>query len=180
MLLFVFTENSLVSDFQNDITLAEALALKQNFFRSDPRDKFCALSRWARRALLFGRNIVQQISNLAFGGRGIGLLHKFKNCKVAHVDFDQTKGFPGEGWSNQHSNFRIATWNTRSVSVERFGYCKSLKCDVLAVTELWRTQEKFQSNNKAFVVGEAKIDKETEQARFPKDRAAGVGIFYLQ
>jgi hypothetical protein len=59
---------------------------------------------------------------------------------------------------------------------ERFAYCKSLNYDVLAVTELWRTQEKFQTKFKTFIVGEAKIDKETEEKRFPRDKAAGVGI----
>ena len=49
------------------------------------------------------------------------------------------------------------------MSVERFACCNSLSYDVLAVTELWRTQSKFQTNNKVFVVGEAKIDKETEE-----------------
>ena len=54
-------------------------------------------------------------------------------------------------------------------------YCKSLQYDVLAVTELWRTQQKFQDSSKAFIVGEAKMDTEGNK-RFPKDRAAGVGI----
>ena len=45
--------------------------------------------------------------------------------------------------------------------VERFTYCKFLVYDVLAVTELWRTQEKFQSHNKTFVVGETKVVEET-------------------
>ena len=61
------------------------------------------------------------------------------------------------------------------MTYERFQYCKSLSYDVLAVTELWRVQEKFQGNNNAFVVGEAKLDEEGNK-RFPKDRAAGVGI----
>ena len=63
---------------------------------------------------------------------------------------------------------------------ERFDYCKSLGYDVLAVTELWRTQNKFQTSDKGFIVGEAKIDKETEEPRFPKDKAAGVGIILSQ
>ena len=47
---------------------------------------------------------------------------------------------------------------------------------MFAVTELWRTQEKFQTNSKAFIVGEARIDSETETIRYPNDKAAGVGI----
>ena len=66
------------------------------------------------------------------------------------------------------------------MTVERFVYYKSLQYDVLAVTELWRTQEKFQTSDKAFIVGQAQIDEETEEARFPKDRAAGVGILLSQ
>ena len=104
------------------------------------------------------------------------MLHNAKNWTVAHRSFNSTKGFPGEGWSKGHPNFKIGTWNTRSLTRERFAYCKSLGYDVLVVTELWRTQEKFQTRDKAFIVGQAQIDKETEQARFPKDKAAGVGI----
>ena len=63
------------------------------------------------------------------------------------------------------------------MTVERFNYCKSLSYDVLAVTELWRTQDKFQSNNKAFVVGEAKTCKETEEVRFPKDKLLVLEFF---
>ena len=63
---------------------------------------------------------------------------------------------------------------------ERFDYYKSLGYDVLTVTELWRTQNKFQTSDKGFIVGEAKIDKETEESRFPKDKAAGVGIILSQ
>ena len=53
--------------------------------------------------------------------------------------FDATLGFPGEGpdkWSNKHDNLSMATWNTRSLSFERFNYCQGLGFDVLAITEL--------------------------------------------
>ena len=61
------------------------------------------------------------------------------------------------------------------MTFERFNYCKSLKYDVLVVTELWRVQGKFQNKTKAFVVGEAKVGEDGEK-RFKNDRAAGVGI----
>ena len=181
---FIFAVFSLVPKFKPGITWPETLAEKQRLFHSHtcgahytpPTSTFATSRQNVRKRV----HRFQLISSLAFGGRGVGLLHKSNGRKVAHVNFDQTKGFPGEGWSNRHSNFRIATWNTRSMSVERFDYCQSLSYDVLAVTELWRTGSKFQSNNKAFVVGEAKIDKETEEVRFPKDRAAGVGILLSQ
>ena len=93
--------------------------------------------------------------------------HKFN---LWHCPFDSTKGHPGEGWrhagkrktrrellrrkkrkdrwSKQFPNLKIATWNTRSLTVERFDYCKRLKYDALGLTELWRTQEKFlEANN---------------------------------
>lgn len=71
--------------------------------------------------------------------------------------FDSTLGYPGEGWRKHHSrrqkrrrrrkswskdyaHFTMATWNTRSMTRERFECCKSLGYDVLAVTEQWRTQ----------------------------------------
>ena len=88
---FIFCEISLVPKFKTGITIAEGLAFEQNFFRSDPRGAYDALSRKVRRALLYGHNSVQQISSLAFGGRGVGLLHSLNGRKVVHVDFDQTK-----------------------------------------------------------------------------------------
>ena len=97
------------------------------------------------------------------------MAHGIKQRPKAAFDF--TKGFPGEGWVQ----FSVATWNTRSMTYERFNYCKSLSYDVLKVTELWRVQENFQDNNNTFVVSEAKLDEEGNR-RFPKDRAAGVGI----
>ena len=95
--------------------------------------------------------------------------------KVVHRAFDGTLGFPGEGWSKDHLNLKIGTWNTRSLTFERFNYCKSLHYDVLAITELWRNQQKFQDNSTAFIVGEAKTGNDGAP-RFPNDRAAGVGI----
>ena len=78
-------------------------------------------------------------SNAAFGGKGASVVHRYvKNFrKEAKEEFKSTLGFPGEGWSEDHPNLKIATWNTRSLTFERFNYCKDLKYDVLAVTELW-------------------------------------------
>ena len=45
--------------------------------------------------------------------------------------YDQTLGFPGEGWSGW-SRFSAAAWNTRSLTEERFKYAKSLGYDILA------------------------------------------------
>ena len=114
------------------------------------------------------------IDSLAFGGRG-AIFRSAGKRKVILREFDSTLGFPGEGWSNTHPNLKIATWNTRSLTFERFDYCKALKYDVLAMTELWRVQHKFQDNSLSFIVGEAKVNENGEK-RFPKDRAAGVGI----
>ena len=152
--------------------------MKLNSLHAGPRGSFHEPSRSVRRRLLYGKGhfYKQQFGSLAFGGRGVGLLHNARNWSVAHVRFDSTKGFPGEGWSQGHPNFRIGTWNTRSMTRERFAYCKSLGYDVLAVTEQWRTQDRFQTNDKAFIVAEARIDKDTEKVRYPKDRAAGTKV----
>ena len=64
--------------------------------------------------------------NLAFGGRGPPYL--VRGCRK----FDSTLGYPGEGWQK----LSIATWNTRSLTYERFQYCDSLQYDILAITEL--------------------------------------------
>ena len=72
-------------------------------------------------------------------------------------------------------------WNTRSLTCERFEYCKSLKYDILALTELWRNQAKYQNRSKQFIVSEPKIIKKGPrkgQPRFPDDRAAGVAIMF--
>ena len=76
--------------------------------------------------------------------------------------------------SKEFPNLRMTTWNTRSLTFERFQYCKSLNYDVLALTELWRNQEKFQTRRKNFIIGEPKMTN--GDRRFPQDKAAGVGI----
>ena len=95
-------------------------------------------------------------------------------CAVAKC-FDSTLGFPGEGWSL----FKMATWNTRSLTFERLKYCESLNYDVLAITETWRKQSKYQSKSTRYTTSSPKIIQEGPrkgQVRFPDDRAAGVGI----
>ena len=82
---------------------------------------------------------------------------------------DSTLGYPGEGWgsgreqkrrnskwSNKFDNLSMVTWNTRSMTVERFAYYNSLGYGILAVTELWRNQEKFTSRSDEFIVSAAK------------------------
>ena len=123
---------------------------------------------------------VWHVGNPAFGGRGAGIWRR--HCKTnARLAFDSTLGFPGEGWSSKFPNLHMATWNTRSLTCERFEYCKSLKYDILALTELWRNQAKYQNRSKQFIVSEPKIIKKGPrkgQPRFPDDRAAGVAIMF--
>ena len=69
----------------------------------------------------------------------------------------------------------IATWNARSLTEERFTYCRELGYDILAITELWRTAEKFTNGTREWTHSKAKL-KEDGSAQFPKDKAAGVGI----
>ena len=107
--------------------------------------------------------------------------------------FDSTLGYPGEGWttgrqrkrtrnrkkrkiwSTEHQNLTMATWNTRSMTVERYDYCKNMGYDVLAVTELWRTQDKFTNHTNEFTVSATARGK-NGNLRNENDPAAGVGI----
>ena len=114
--------------------------------------------------------------NLAFGGRGPAFrVRKGKGNTSDTREFDSTLGYPGEGWKK----LNITTWNCRSLTFERFEYCKSLEYDVLALTELWRAQGKFQNTTNQFIVSKAKLQKKGPnkgKPRFQDDRAAGVGI----
>ena len=102
--------------------------------------------------------------------------------------FDSTLGFPGEGWHRQRKRKRkrqhwskneggltMATWNTRSMTNERFAFCKQLDYDVLAVTELWRKQDKFTTRSNEFTVSNIIRDKHGNYQN-AHDPAAGVGI----
>ena len=74
----------------------------------------------------------------------------------------------------------MTTWNTRSLTFERFRYCVNLGYDVvLAITELWRNQHKYQTKSTKFTTSSPKLQTESPdkgKIRFPTDRAAGVGI----
>ena len=92
--------------------------------------------------------------------------------------FDKTCGYPGEGpriWSKMEPQLRMATWNSRSLTQERFQYCKNLQFDVLALTELWRSAEKFADVTCQWTFSAAEKDA-SGNPKFPEDRAAGVGI----
>ena len=94
--------------------------------------------------------------------------------------FDSTCGYPGEGpvseWSSKHPNLSMATWNTRSLTYERFYYCQSLGYDALALTELWRNAPKFADGTVRWTYSIAKKNDITGLPVFDKDKAAGVGI----
>ena len=92
------------------------------------------------------------------------------------LEFDTTLGFPGEGpdaWSNNHPNLTITTWNTRSLTFERFNYCKNLGFDVLTITELWRSANKHENDTVSFLAGKPQIDKDTGNPSYPDDIASG-------
>ena len=109
------------------------------------------------------------------------------------IEFDQTLGYPGEGyrwqkaktkrqkrrakrkWSQQQPNLRIATWNPRSLTRERFNYCRSLNYDILGLTELWRTQEKYLNETKRWTCSAIHKDK-NGNIKNQGDPAAGAGI----
>ena len=112
------------------------------------------------------------VGNPAFGGRGQGIRRKLRG---GNKTFDSTLGFPGEGWDQ----LSMATWNTRSLTFERFHYCKNLVFDALAITELWRNQHKYQTKSTRFITSSPKLRTRGPDAgkmRFPADKAAGVGI----
>ena len=113
-------------------------------------------------SLFTGRTIaIFESRNPAFGGRGPGI-HKYTRSPHSTWNFDSTRGFPGEGWvgwSTQFPLMKMTTWNCRSLTYERVQYCRSLGYDVLALTELWHNQKKFQSKNKSFIIAEPKIIK---------------------
>ena len=117
-----YVQVSLVPNLKCGIQRHETFAETRSLYNSDPRGAILGKSRSALRHLRYGKGQfkVQSIGSLAFGGRGVGLLHKTRNWSVVHVSFNSTKGFPGEGWSKRHANFKIATWNTRSMTRERF------------------------------------------------------------
>ena len=73
------------------------------------------------------------VGNPAFGGRGPGIRRGMRR-KRKNTNFDSTLGYPGEGWKDKLLS--MATWNTRSLTFERFQFCKQLGFDVLAITEL--------------------------------------------
>ena len=127
--------------------------------------------------------ILGQIHDPAFGGRGPGILMFAKRARThPQHDFDSTCGFPGEGWSGLTGRYpllKMTTWNCHSLTFERYNYCRDLGYDVLALTELWHKQTKFQSKNASFIIAEPKIlqkDPKKDQVRFPNDKAAGVAI----
>ena len=125
-------------------------------------------------------NTVQCNDNPAFGGRGCGVRHVVRKCKnkghrATFFNFDSSLGFPGEGWAN----LRLATWNPRSLTFERFNYCQKLNYDVLVLTELWRGQGRFQTEGHRFTTSSPKLTTKGPRKglpRSPEDRAAGVGI----
>ena len=102
---------------------------------------------------------------------------------VLQLDYNATLGFPGEGpngtrtsnWSANEPNLSMATWNARSLTFERFYYCKSLNYDILAITELWRTAHQFADGTTRWTHSKAKLNK-FGKPKYPEDHAAGVGI----
>ena len=90
--------------------------------------------------------------------------------------FDSSLGFPGEGWEQ---SLKMATWNTRSLTFERFKYCESLGYDILAITELWRKQSNYQTKSTRYTTSAPKLIQKGPRKgefRFPEDKTAGVGI----
>ena len=62
---------------------------------------------------------------------------------------------------------------------ERFEYCQNMVYDILAVTELWRSQEKYTNRSNEFTTSATVRDKDGNLVN-DKDPAAGVGILLSQ
>ena len=112
---------------------------------------------------------------LTLGLFAVGLLNS---------SFDSTMGFPGEG-PNPSSNWAkdrlsVATWNSRSLTRERFDYCKDLKYEKLALTELWNNAPKYADGTVSWTYGQPQKSPETDELLYPKDPAGGVGILLSQ
>ena len=110
------------------LTVRRAIKQKIYFHDATKLDQKCSTERHHE----YTR---QRTGNLAFGGRGPPYVVR------SYRIFDSTLGYPGEGWGN----LSFATWNTRSLTYERFQYCNSLKYDALTLTELWRNQQRYQT-----------------------------------
>ena len=141
---------------------------------------FARYDTYANSCFLGPDHAIFELCNPAFGGRGQGFHRRLTGSKSRpQLSFDGTCGFQGEGWSAKFPLFKMATWNCRSLTYERVQYCRTLGYDVLALTELWHNQAKFQSKDKSFIVAEPKKIKKGKRkgkVRFPNDKAAGVTI----
>ena len=69
----------------------------------------------------------------------------------------------------------MTTWNTRSMTKERYTYCKGMGYGVLAVTEFWRNQDNFTEYSNEFIVSVTIKDENGELVN-KEDPAVGVGI----
>ena len=74
-------------------------------------------------------------------------------------------------WSRKHFQITIGVWNCWSLSNERHNYCESLNYDILALTELHNTQDKYKGR-RWVCSAPAGTDKNGRS----NDPAAGVAI----
>ena len=79
-------------------------------------------------------------------------------------------------WSRKWHNLKIATWNCYSLSRERFEFCKTLRYDVLALTELHNLQHKFPESKLWITSAIAEKHESGPKQGKSKDPAAGVAI----
>ena len=81
-------------------------------------------------------------------------------------------------WSRKFFNLKIATWNCYSFSKERYDFCKSLQCDVLALTELHNKQHLIEEST--FWTASQTADTHTQGPKQGKckDPTAGVTIHH--
>ena len=96
----------------------------------------------------------------------------------SQMAFNATLGFPGEGPTSNWAKERltVATWNSRSLTKERFDYCKNLNYDILTLTELWHKAPGYADGSVRWTYGQPQINSENDKLLYPNDPAGGVGI----
>ena len=96
---------------------------------------------------------------------------KFQKCENNNYNKNNNKKF--KSWSRKWQNLRFACWNCWSYSNERHAFCKSLKYDILALTELHNKQNNPNFSSELWVsTTQTAVDEQGKST----DPAAGVVI----
>ena len=92
--------------------------------------------------------------------------------------FDPTLGYPGGGpkkLNAKKTDLSMVTWNSRSMTYEWFYFCKSMNCNVIVLTELWRSAHKFRDDSVRWTHSQPITDKFGNPV-FPDDLSTDIDI----